>query len=74
MEITVKLFANLRQGRFEEKTVMYPDGMTIDDILSEIDVPKEKAALIFVNSINAQSDYVLKDKDVLAVFPPVGGG
>ncbi len=74
MNITVKLFANLRLGRFDIKDFEYGRGMTVERVLTDQNIPKEKAAIIFVNNRHVKTDYKLQDGDVLAVFPPIGGG
>ncbi len=74
MKITVKLFANLREGRFNQKNMEYTEGTTVDRILTELDIPKEKVSIIFVNNRHANLDRELSDDDVLALFPPIGGG
>jgi sulfur carrier protein len=79
MEIEVKLFATLRDflpegsSRFsckmeiEEKT-------RVQDILSKLKIPEEMPKIILVNGIHGKKDQVLKEGDVLSVFPPVAGG
>jgi molybdopterin synthase sulfur carrier subunit len=74
MRITVKLFATLREGRFDKKNIECADGATVDKILKELDIPKKKASIIFVNNRHANLDRELGDDDVLALFPPIGGG
>ena len=79
MEIEVKLFATLRDflpegsGRFSCK--MGIDGQTrVQDILSKLKIPEEMPKIILVNGVHGKKDQVLKDGDVLSVFPPVAGG
>ena len=74
MKITVKLFATLREGRFDKKNIECAEGATVDTILKELDIPKKKASIIFVNNRHANLDRELSDDDVLAFFPPIGGG
>jgi molybdopterin converting factor small subunit len=79
MEIEVKLFATLRDflpegsGRFSCK--MEIDGKTrVQDILSKLKISEEMPKIILVNGIHGKKDQVLKEGDVLSVFPPVAGG
>ncbi len=79
MEIEVKLFATLRDylpqgsGRFsckldiEEKT-------RVEDILTRLKIPEEMPKIILINGIHGKKDQLLKEGDVLSVFPPVAGG
>lgn len=74
MKITVKLFATLREGRFDKKSIECAEGATVDTILGDLDIPRKKASIIFVNNRHAGLDRELSDDDVLALFPPIGGG
>ena len=74
MKITVKLFATLRRGRFDQKTMECDEGVSIHDIVKMLEIPEKEAAIIFVNSRHAEFHTVLKEGDTLAIFPPVGGG
>jgi len=79
MEIEVKLFATLRDylpggsGRFSCKMEM--DGQTrIQDILSKLKIPDEMPKIILVNGVHGKREQVLKEGDVVSIFPPVAGG
>lgn len=74
MKATVKLFATLRENR-EKISIRYiDDGTTPKDIIKELNIPIKDVAIIMVNGIRVDIETVLKDEDVLAIFPPVGGG
>ncbi len=79
MEIEVKLFATLRDylpkgsTRFSCKVEI--DGQTrIQDILTKLKLPEELPKIILVNGIHGKRDQVLKEGDVVSIFPPVAGG
>jgi sulfur carrier protein len=79
MEIEVKLFATLRDylpkgsGRFSCK--MEIDGSTrIQDILSRLKIPEEIPKIILINGVHGKKEQILKEGDVLSIFPPVAGG
>jgi molybdopterin converting factor small subunit len=79
MEIEVKLFATLRDylpkgsGRFS--CVAEIDGHTrVQDILSKLNIPDEIPKIILVNGVHGKKDQLLKEGDVLSIFPPVAGG
>jgi sulfur carrier protein len=74
MKIRIKLFASLRAGRFSEAELELPEGSAVAAALTQAQVPESEAAVIFVNSRHALPTSVLGNGDVLAVFPPVGGG
>ena len=79
MEIEVKLFATLRdylpKGSDRFSCNMEVEGSTrVQDILSRLKIPEEMPKIILINGIHGKKDQVLKDGDVLSIFPPVAGG
>lgn len=74
MRITVKLFASFRTGRFSVEEREYPDGTTIGQVADAIALPREEIGIMMVNSRHAKLDRVLNEKDILAIFPLLGGG
>ncbi|MGD0822607.1 MAG: MoaD/ThiS family protein [Desulfomonilia bacterium] len=74
MPITVKLFASLRKGRFDEDTRVYASGITGRSIVRDIGIPEKEIRLVFVNGRHASLEDLLADGDTLALFPPIGGG
>lgn len=74
MNITVKLFATLRNGRDKIMTIQMPEGSTVSDIVTHMALPREEVAIIMINSRGAELSTELHDTDILALFPPVGGG
>lgn len=74
MQITVKLFATLRTGRFKTEVREYPQGTSVFDVAEDLQISKEELALMLVNGISIESGHILQNKDTLAIFPPVGGG
>ncbi|ABB31284.1 thiamine S protein [Geobacter metallireducens RCH3] len=74
MEITVKLFAMFRVGRFAAGTYKYRDGITPADIAGELKIPEKDVGIVLVNSRHAKLDHRLFEGDTLSLFPLVGGG
>jgi molybdopterin converting factor small subunit len=74
MQITVKLFATFRVGRFDVATRDYPPGTRIVDVIGELGIPETEIGMIMVNSRHAEPDRELQEGDSLALFPLVGGG
>ena len=74
MQLTVKLFATLRNDRFKIETMEFEEGSTIAQVAQALNIPEEELALTLVNGILVKKDNTLKDGDTLAIFPPVGGG
>jgi len=74
MEVEVRLFALFRVGRFKKRTMDLPEGARLRNVLEELDIPEEQVSLPLVNGRYSKLDRPLSAKDVVSVFPAVGGG
>lgn len=74
MQVTVKLFANFRIGRFKEATREYDPAPTVRRIVEDLGIPDSEVGIIFINGRGAGMDQALADGDDLSLFPLVGGG
>ena len=72
--IEVRLFATLREGR--GKVVMLPaDQFSVaEDIIRHLEIPAEEVAILLINGFHKKPENEVKSGDVVALFPPVGGG
>jgi len=74
-QIQLKLFATLHE--FEPQSsdnYSIEQGMSVRELLEQLDLPLEKARLIFINGIKADLTATLKGGERVGIFPPVGGG
>lgn len=74
MQITVKLFAFFREGRFKVQEKEYPDGTTVSEVITGLDIDLEEVGVIMINSRHCRFDTLLQEGDKLAIFPVIGGG
>jgi sulfur carrier protein len=74
MKVTVKLFASLRQGCFEAKVIDCDAQSTVEQIIRYFGIPRDQVSIILVNSKHVDFACPLSEGDILALFPPVGGG
>ena len=74
MKVKVKLFATLRNERFNTSVEEYDEGITVAEVCRKLGIPGNKVAIIFVNNTHAGRDRILQENDELALFPPIGGG
>ncbi len=81
MKIEIKLFANLKRllpthAEGSAATIEVEDGLTVAELIEQLQIPKEMAQLVLVNGINIEGEYsrVLQEGDTVSVFPPVAGG
>jgi len=84
MIVTFKLFATLavhlppEARKLNRAEVEVAEGVTVQGMLDQFRVPKELCTLVLVNGAFVAPDgfagRVLEAGDVLAIWPPVGGG
>jgi sulfur carrier protein ThiS len=84
MRVTFKLFATLGAHlppdarRLGQASVDAPPGTTVLDLVERFRVPPGQCTLVLVNGAfvrpGEMGARVLQEGDVLAIWPPVGGG
>jgi len=79
MQVRVKVFATLRRylpgvmpGTSLE--VELPAGATVDDLLGQLNLPREEVKVVYVNARARPWSYKLASGDEVGIFPPIGGG
>lgn len=73
MEVNVKLFGDLREGRFEEEKTQLEVNCCVMDVITMHDLPLDQVAICMVNNCVVGFDRVLQDQDIVAISPSVGG-
>lgn len=74
MLIEVRLFATFRKGRWKSKSMEVDKDSKIEDVLELLNIDVKDLSIALINGRHSQIDDSLEDKDILALFPPVGGG
>jgi molybdopterin converting factor small subunit len=74
VNITVKLFATLREGRAKVLEHRYNAQAKASDLLAQLHINPDDVAILLINGQDSPFDKILEDGDVVAIFPPVGGG
>ncbi len=79
MKIKIHLFANFRdylpRGTFTsscELDVEYSD--SVADVLEHLRIPSDHSKIILINGSHSKETDLLKEGDIVSVFPPVAGG
>lgn len=72
--IEVRLFATFREGRGKILFFEPDKAKCARDIIDALEIPAEEVAICLINGFHSKLDDAVKDEDVLAIFPPVGGG
>ena len=72
--IEVRVFATLRQGR--DKVTMLPaeNFSTAGDIIRHMEIPAEEVSILLINGFHKKPEDAVQAGDIVALFPPVGGG
>ena len=72
--IEVRLFATFREGRGKIVYLEPEQVKCARDVLDVLEIPAEEVAIFLINGFHSKFEDAVKDQDVLAIFPPVGGG
>ena len=74
MQVTIKLFANFRNNRFNKEVRTIAPGTSVGAIVTELAIPEEEVGVILINGRHSNLDQPLTEGDILSLFPLVGGG
>jgi len=74
IQVTVKLFASFRIGRFVREIREYPPATTVGDVVRDLKVPETEVGILLLNFVHVNLQHQLADGDSLSIFPLVGGG
>lgn len=75
MEIEVRLFATLRDGRGKKVYIQATEGdCTPRQIIEFLKIDIIDVAILLVNGRDGTWDQQLIPSDYVSIFPPVGGG
>ena len=73
--IQIKLFATLREFMPPSSDIFgIEQGISIRELLEQLNLPPDKAKLIFINGVKADLTSTLEGGERIGIFPPVGGG
>lgn len=72
--IEVRLFATLREGRGKVQHLPAADHACAGDLIRRLEIPTEEVAILLINGFHSKPHDPVKSGDVVAIFPPVGGG
>ena len=75
MKIQLKLMGVLKERSPEGGQLSLPDGATIEEALTALEIPGDSVQVFTVNGkLERDRSRVLVESDELSVIPPVGGG
>jgi molybdopterin converting factor small subunit len=74
MQVEVRLFATLREGRFDKQSIEKAKAVSISDLLEHLGIPIDQVGILLVNGLNTSVEHKLTSNDVVSLFPAIGGG
>ncbi len=74
MNVTIKLFAYFRDSRFKIENRDLDEGTTVGNVVDSLNISREEMGVAMINSRHTTFDTKLRENDVLAIFPVIGGG
>lgn len=74
MKVTIKLFAYFRESRFKVENRDFDEGTTVGDIVDQVNIDRKEVGVLMINSRHTTFDIKLRENDILAIFPVIGGG
>lgn len=74
MEIEVRLFSYLRDGRGKVAMLNLKEGANVDDVVKSLGIGDDVVANALINDVDADFSSTLKDGDVVSLFPLLAGG
>ena len=74
LKVEVRLFAYFREGREKKQIMELEEGTTISDVIKILDIDEKEVSIALLNGMDGPFHRELKDGDIIALFPPVGGG
>lgn len=73
--VQIRLFATLQKFMpASAENYAIEKGISISTLLQQLDIPENKAKLVFIDGLKAELTTVLKGGERIGIFPPVGGG
>lgn len=72
--IEIRLFATFREGREKIYYMEAEKIKKVSDALEILKIPEEEVAICLINGRHSSVEDEVQNGDILAIFPPVGGG
>jgi molybdopterin converting factor small subunit len=76
MKIRISLYGTLRKKRRDllDRGIVTAKANSVGQLLAELDLNRDEAAIIFVNQKRAGLESLIQDGDEIKIFPLLGGG
>jgi len=70
----VRLFATFRENRDKIIDMPWYEGLTGYALFETLGIDVKDVSIFLINGVHSKPDALLAKDDVIALFPPVGGG
>ena len=75
MDIEIKLYGSFKKYLFDSDYFKKnKKNVSIDKLLEILKIPKKEISLVFINGKKANNHSILKNGDLVQLFPFIGGG
>ena len=79
MKIEIALYATLSKylppdAQNRKAALEVKEGATVREVMSQLGIPRDLPNILLVNGRQAPEETVLKDGEILSIFPPLAGG
>jgi molybdopterin converting factor small subunit len=72
--LTIKLYGVFRIGRFKEDQLDFAAGVSVDEVVEQLQLNRQLLGIILINDKHADLDATLAAGDTLALLPILEGG
>jgi molybdopterin converting factor small subunit len=75
-KVSVFLYGTLRVIRSDlsDRQLVQTRANSLEELLDEMNIPKDQAAIVFVNEKRARFESEIRDGNNIKIFPMLGGG
>jgi len=75
-KVSISLYGTLRMIKpdFADRDLVQTKANSVGELLDELNIPKSRAAIVFVNEKRARFDSQIQDGTNIKIFPMLGGG
>lgn len=74
INVTLKGPLNRYFDGAKAKELSFSYGLTIEELIKKISLPREYVSIIAVNGTKVPLNYSLQNEDDVVIYPPVSGG
>lgn len=75
MKIQINAWNYFKEYFPEEATFMdISEKTNIGQFINDLNIPKDKIGFVIVNNVKVSDDYILKENDIVSIYPTIIGG